>query len=78
MRSVFVSVVCVLACCSVTLAGGAAARMRFSATYTHNEATRDAQMQSAFTDMAKGTPEQQAKLAELDAKEAALRKALLP
>jgi hypothetical protein len=59
----------------VALAGGAAARMRFSATYTHDEATRDAQMQSAFTGMAKGTPEQQAKLAELDTKEAALRKA---
>jgi hypothetical protein len=48
------------------------ARMSFTATYTLNREFQDAQQRTSFTDRAKGTPEQQARLATLDAKDAEL------
>jgi len=50
-------------------------RMTFTATYTLNREVQDQQLQASFADRVKGTPEQQAKLAALDAKDAELTKA---
>jgi hypothetical protein len=51
------------------------ARLQFSATYTLSQEYRDGQQRTLFTDRAKGTPEQQARLAALDAKDEGLRQA---
>jgi len=51
------------------------ARLQFSATYTLSQEYRDGQQRNVFTDRAKGTPEQQARLAALDAKDEQLRQA---
>jgi hypothetical protein len=51
------------------------ARLQFSATYTLSQQYRDGQQRTLFTDRAKGTPEQQAWLAALDAKDEELRQA---
>jgi hypothetical protein len=51
------------------------ARMTFTATYTLSREFQDGQQRASMTDRAKGTPEQQAKLAALDAKDAELSKA---
>jgi hypothetical protein len=51
------------------------ARMTFTATYTLDRDFQQQRQQAAFMDRAKGTPEQQAKLAALDAKEAELSNA---
>ena len=48
------------------------ARMYFTATYTLNREFQGEQQRTSFTDRAKGTPEQQARLAALDAKDAEL------
>jgi hypothetical protein len=45
------------------------ARLRFAATYALSQQAADAQLGSAFTDRAKGTPEQQALLAALAARD---------
>lgn len=50
-------------------------RMAYVAHYTRNGTQDGQQMMGSFMDRAKGTPEQQAKMAELEAKEAALTKA---
>jgi hypothetical protein len=50
-------------------------RMSYEATYTFDNSNTAAQQMSMYMDRAKGTPEQQAMLAELDAKEADLKKA---
>ena len=51
------------------------ARMSFTATYTLSREFQDGQQRASFTDRAKGTPEQQARLAALDAKDAELTRA---
>jgi hypothetical protein len=51
------------------------ARMSFTATYTLSREFREGQQRASFTDRAKGTPEQQARLTALDAKEAELTRA---
>jgi hypothetical protein len=48
------------------------ARMSFTASYTLNQEFQDGQQRASFSDRAKGTPEQQARLAALDAKDAEL------
>ena len=50
-------------------------RMPFAALYTFDDSNVAAQQMSSYMDKAKGTPEQQAVLAELDAKDSELRKA---
>jgi hypothetical protein len=49
--------------------------MSFQAVYTFDSSIGGEKQMAAYMDKAKGTPEQQAKLAELNAKEAELRKA---
>jgi hypothetical protein len=51
------------------------ARLQFSASYTLSQEYRDGQQRTLFTDRAKGTPEQQDRLAALDAKDEQLRQA---
>jgi hypothetical protein len=51
------------------LKAGQMARLRFAATYTLGQEAADAQLHNSFPDRAKGTPAQQARLAELDAKD---------
>lgn len=50
-------------------------QMAYMAKYTRDENLREEEMTSYFGDRAKGTPEQQAKMAELNAKDAELSKA---
>ncbi len=50
-------------------------RMSWLATYTLDPSLREARQRNFIMDKTKGTPEQQAKLAVLDAKEAELRRA---
>jgi hypothetical protein len=50
-------------------------RMSYTATYTFDNSNAAALQMAMYMDRAKGTPEQQASLAELDAKEAELKKA---
>jgi hypothetical protein len=50
-------------------------RMAFTATYTLKREIQDQQLQATYMDRAKGTSEQQAKIAALEAKEAELKKA---
>lgn len=54
---------------------GQMARMFFTATYALNRDYQAEQQRASFTDRAKGTPEQQARLAALDAKDAELTNA---
>lgn len=54
---------------------GQMARMSFTANYTLNREYQAVQQRASFTDRAKGTPEQQARLAVLDAKDAELTNA---
>jgi hypothetical protein len=51
------------------------ARMSFTATYTLSREFQEGQQRASFTDRAKGTPEQQARLTALDAKDAELTRA---
>jgi hypothetical protein len=51
------------------------ARMSFTATYTLSREFQDGQQRASLMDRAKGTPEQQARLAALDAKDAELTRA---
>ena len=51
------------------------AHMSFSAEYTLKQEARDSRQKAAVMDMAKGTPEQQKRIAALDAKEESLSKA---
>jgi hypothetical protein len=50
------------------------APMKFTATYKLDSAVLEQGLQSPYLDRAKGTPEQQAKLADLEAREASLKK----
>ena len=50
-------------------------RMAYEATYTFDNSNAAAQQMSMYMDRVKGTPEQQAKLAELEAKQTELKKA---
>lgn len=50
-------------------------RMYFTATYTLSREFQEGQQRATFMDRAKGTPEQQARLAALDAKHAELTRA---
>jgi hypothetical protein len=54
---------------------GQMVRMSFSATYTLSRDFQAGQASASFMDRAKGTPEQQARLAALEAKEAELARA---
>jgi hypothetical protein len=50
------------------------ARLSFTATYTLSREFQDGQQRASFTDRAKGTPAQQARLAALDAKDVELKR----
>lgn len=54
---------------------GAMFQMSYAATYVFDSAIREGKEVSSFMDRAKGTPEQQARLAELNAKDEELGKA---
>lgn len=56
------------------LKGEQMARLRFAATYTLSKEAADAQTRNPFMDRAKGTPEQQARLAALNAKDGELKR----
>ncbi len=58
-----------------SIGAGEMFRMSYEATYTFDNSNAAAQQMSMYMDRAKGTPEQQAMLAELDAKGAELKKA---